>query len=129
MYNSLILPDLYFCITLWGFNTNIIFKLQKKAIRNSNSKFNAHTEPLFKELRLLKISDIFNLQCLKFHFNVTHRQTPVFVFTFFIQNNTAFTLKTTKTPHSYHRHTHNCQTLHQKVHPKVTHKHSNTNYR
>ena len=131
MYNSLILPHLDFCITAWGFNTNRIVQLQKKARRTiSNSKFNANTEPLFKELRLLKISDIFNLQCLKFYFNVTHRQTPVFFFTFFIQNNTVHSHETRQTPHSYHRHTHNnCRTPHQKVHPKVTHKHSNTNYR
>ena len=32
----------------------------------TNSKYNSHTEPLFKELKLLKISDIFKIQCMKF---------------------------------------------------------------
>ena len=113
MYNSLILPHLYFCITAWGFNANRIVKLQKKAIRTiSNSKFNAHTEPLFKELRLLKISDIFNLQCLKFYFNVTHRQTPVFFFTFFIQNNTVHSHETRKRHHIHITGTHTTTAKH-----------------
>ena len=113
MYNSLILPHLYFCITAWGFNTNIIVKLQKKAIRTiSNSKFNAHTELLFKELRLLKISDIFNLQCLKFCFNVTHRQTPVLFFTFFIQNNTVHSHKTRQRHHIHITSTHTTTAKH-----------------
>ena len=104
LYNSLILPHLYFCITACGFNINRIVKLQKKAIRTiSNSKFNAHTEPLFKELRLLKISDIFNLQCLKFYFNVTHRQNPVFFFTFFIQNITVHSHETRQRHHIHIR--------------------------
>ena len=30
MYNSLILPHIYFCITAWGFKCNRIFTLQKK---------------------------------------------------------------------------------------------------
>ena len=33
----------------WGFSTTRLFKLQKRAIRLiSLSKFNSHTEPLFK---------------------------------------------------------------------------------
>ena len=40
--------------------TKKIFKLQKKAIRIiSLAKYNAHTEPLFKTLNLLKMNDIF----------------------------------------------------------------------
>ena len=97
----------------WGFNTNIIFKLQKKAIRTiSNSKFNAHTEPLFKELRLLKISYIFNLQYKKLYFNVTHRQTPVFFLTFFIQNNTVHSHETRQRHHIHITGTHTTTAKH-----------------
>ena len=54
MYNSLILPHIYFCITAWGFECNRIFTLQKKALRIiTKSKFNSHTEPLFRELSIL----------------------------------------------------------------------------
>ena len=71
MYDSLILSHLQFGITCWGFDWNRIFKLQKRAMRiMTNKKFNAHTEPIFKELKMLKIKDIFNIQCLKFCSNL-----------------------------------------------------------
>ena len=44
-----------------------LFRLQKKAIRViAKQKYNAHTDPLFKEYKLLKIEDIFKTQSLKF---------------------------------------------------------------
>ena len=66
MYDSLILSHLQFGITCWGFEWNRIFKLQKRALRiMTNSKYNAYTEPLFKELEMLKVSDIFDIHlCL-----------------------------------------------------------------
>ena len=66
MYDSLILSHLQFEITNWGFGWDRISKLQKRALRiMTNSKYNAHTEALFKQLRLLKVNDIFDVQCLK----------------------------------------------------------------
>ena len=54
-------------ILLWGFNTHRLIKLQKRAIRIiTDSKYNSHTEPLLKSLNILKINDIFTIQCLKF---------------------------------------------------------------
>ena len=67
MYDSLIVSQLQCGITCWGLEWNRIFKLQKRSVRiMTNSKYNSHTEPLFKELKLLKISDIFKIQCMKF---------------------------------------------------------------
>ena len=64
MYESLVLSHLQFGISCWGFECDRIFKLQKRALRIlTDSKYNAHTEPLFKELKLLKVKDIFNVQC------------------------------------------------------------------
>ena len=40
------------------------------------SKYNAHSEPLFKELKLLKIEDIRKLQELKCYYKLVHRQLP-----------------------------------------------------
>ena len=63
LYCSLILPHLNYGSLAWGFDANRIFKLQKRALRCiTNSKFNAHTEPLFKQLNLLKIDDIFFIE-------------------------------------------------------------------
>ena len=43
-----------------------MFKLQKRAIRIvANSKYNAHTEPLFKLFRILKLSDVLILQTIR----------------------------------------------------------------
>ena len=44
--------------------------------RMTNSKYNAHTEPLFKELHLLKVKDIFDVQCLKFWYKFVNKKLP-----------------------------------------------------
>ena len=81
MYNSLILPHIYFCITACGFKCNRIFTLQKKALRIiTKRKFNSHTEPLFRELSMLKVEHIFQMQCLKLYYNVINERTPDFFF-------------------------------------------------
>ena len=49
LYNTLILSHLKYGVTAWGYKYDRIQKLQKKLVRIiSVSKFNAHTEPLFK---------------------------------------------------------------------------------
>ena len=45
---------------------------------HDKQKFNAHTEPIFKELKMLKIKDIFNIQCLKFWFKFVNNCLPSF---------------------------------------------------
>ena len=56
MYDSLILSHLQFGITNWGFEWDRISKLQKRALPiMTNSRYNVHTEPLFKQLYLLKV--------------------------------------------------------------------------
>ena len=83
MYNSLILPYINFGILLWGFKCSNIEKLQKKAIRCITcSRYNAHTEPLFKDLKLLKISDIFTLAKLKFYYKYVNANLPVRLLSF-----------------------------------------------
>ena len=56
MYNSFILSSLNYGILVWGYNTDRLFKLQKRAVRViSKSKFNARTDPLFQFfLQILK---------------------------------------------------------------------------
>ena len=77
IYNSLILSHINYGILIWGHHADRIFKLQKKAIRIiTKSKYNAHTEPLFKNLNLLKISDIFKLYQLKFFHKYINKQLP-----------------------------------------------------
>ena len=90
MYDSLILSHLQFGITAWGFEWERVAKLQKRALRIvTNSKYNAHTEPLFKCLNLLKINDIhvFDLQCLKFWHKFANDSLPSFFRDMFQYNN------------------------------------------
>ena len=87
MYDSLILSHLQFGITCWGFECNRLVKLQKRALRiMTNSKYNAHTEPLFKDLKLLKLDGILDIQCMKFFF--TNLQMTPFRSTFILYSDT-----------------------------------------
>ena len=63
----------------WGFQTNRIINLQKKALRIITlSNYNFHTEPLHKNLSMLKV-DIFKLQQLKFYYKYLHNNLPVYL--------------------------------------------------
>ena len=77
LYNSLILPHLQYSILCWGFNTGRVSTLQKRAIRIiTRSKYNSHTEPIFKQLGLLKLEDIFHLSLLKFYYKLQKNTLP-----------------------------------------------------
>ena len=77
IYNALIQPHLNFGVLLWGKKVKRIKKLQKWALRSiTSSKYNAHTEPLFIDLKLLKIEDIYRLSLLKFYFKYKNNLLP-----------------------------------------------------
>ena len=93
LYNSLIVSHINYCIMVWGFQTNRIIKLQKKALRIITlSNYNSHTEPLHKKLSMLKVDDILKLQQLKFYYKYLHNNLPVYlqkwkiIFNYDIQN-------------------------------------------
>ena len=80
LYNSLIVPHINYCITAWGFHRNRITIIQKKAIRIiTASSYISHTEPLFKQLNLLKVEDILTLQELKFYFKYNQGILPKYL--------------------------------------------------
>ena len=79
IYNTLIIPHLNYGILTWEFITDKILKIHKKAVRSITlSKYNAHTEPIFKTLKLLKINDIFRCQTLKFCYKLINGNLPVY---------------------------------------------------
>ena len=87
LYNSLILPHLQYGILSWGFKLSRLSKLQKRAIRVITcSKFNAHTEPLFKSLNLLKLEDMVSFNVLKLYYKLCHGNLPVYVTNLFTRN-------------------------------------------
>ena len=79
LYNTLILPYLSYGLLAWGLQSNKLENLQKKAIRTvTASKYNAHTEPLFKKLKILKVTDLCNLQEMKFIFKLENKMLPAY---------------------------------------------------
>ena len=81
LYNSMILPYLNYCNLVWGsaYKSNLqrIVILQKRVIRIvDKSYYNAHTEPIFKKLNLLKFQDIHLLHLGQFMFSFKNSILP-----------------------------------------------------
>ena len=56
-----------YCLLTWGFYYYRLEKLQKRFVKIISSiEYNAHSEPLFKALDILKIEHHFSQSCLKF---------------------------------------------------------------
>jgi len=84
LYHSLIMPYLNYGNLVWSSQQLSLAKLQKKAIQIvSNSKYNAHTEPLLKSLGTLKITDLCALHELKFCYKLENQQLPIYLSTIF----------------------------------------------
>ena len=75
-----ILPHFHYCLLLWGSvvkENHSLHLLQKKAIRIiTNSDYLAHTEPLCKTLRILKISDMFSVALWNFYYKLMNNKLP-----------------------------------------------------
>ena len=96
LYNSLILPHLQYGILTWGFCLGRLEKLQKRSVRIiTRSKYNAHTDPLFKSLNLLKLKDIYTnwvcwsytssssiiyYQCILWIWSLNRSEIPIITF-------------------------------------------------
>jgi hypothetical protein len=77
LYQTLILPHLTYGILIWGVNANELLRQQKKAIRVvTNSRFNAHTQPLMKKYELLNVTDLFKLRQLNFYYRLRNHMLP-----------------------------------------------------
>jgi len=87
IYNSLINSYLNYGALCWGYTNHHITILQKKAIRIiTNSKYNAHTAPLFRKLRILKIEDIVSRKLYRFYFRYCKKLLPhYFLYTSFVK--------------------------------------------
>ena len=95
IYNSLILPHLQYAILAWGFKLSRVFKLQKRAVRLiTKSKYNSHTEPLFKSMNLLKVEDIFKFHALKLFHKSCSGNLPEYFSNMFTVNPRSHTYET-----------------------------------
>ena len=74
LYYSLVYPYLVYCASVWAStyptNLNRLVLLQKKIIRIiSKMPFDAHTDPIFKSLQIMKLSEIYFFQVGKLMFS------------------------------------------------------------
>jgi len=77
IYYALIHSKLCYGLLVWGHKSLKLAKLQKRAVRVvTNSRYNAHTEPLFKRLNILKIHDIHKLQIYKLIYKIVNCSLP-----------------------------------------------------
>ena len=81
LYNSFIYPYYTYCNHVWGTacmsTLNPLVLLQKRIIRIiTGSKRLSHTDPLFKELGLIKLKDVNKFVIGKFMFRWYHDEVP-----------------------------------------------------
>ena len=74
LYYSLVYPHLIYCILAWGCAKqtylNPLTILQKRICRIlTDSAHYAHSDPLFKQMKILKFSDLYLLQCQIYMYN------------------------------------------------------------
>ena len=103
LYNALLLPHINYCLVTWGNQCKRINILQKRAIRLITlSKYNSHTAPLFKKLKLLTITDMLALQELKFYYKFTHNELPAYFQNWQIVTNSELRRHNTRRKHDIH---------------------------
>ena len=75
--SNVVLTTINYGLLQWGVESNRIELLQKIAIPlMTNSSYTAHTTPLFIELDLLKIQDMFKLKLLQFYYKLSSNLLP-----------------------------------------------------
>ena len=81
LYYSLVYSYLQYCILVWSstYPTHLrrLVLLQDRIVRIISEKgFDAHTDPLFKNLMILKLEDIYSLHVAKFMFSFKNTSIP-----------------------------------------------------
>ena len=89
IYHALISPHLNYGVMIWGRNVGDILKMQKRVVRIiTKSRYNAHTNQLFRRLRILKIQDLCALHDYKFCYRYEKRNLPEYFLSEMLQRNT-----------------------------------------
>ena len=108
IYNALILPHISYSIVSWGNLSNReitrLKTLQKKAVRLINrAKYNSHTDPLFQSSGILKIDDIYKIECIKLYLKNRKNLLPNYLSQQLIANNEIHTYNTRQTDDIHNR--------------------------
>lgn len=113
LYEALIQPHIEYGITIWGgtyeTHVNKLSLMQKRIIRNiTNSKYNEHTDPLFKRLGVLKVNQLYKLKMSKFMFKVSKNEMPKPINNLYKSNTSIHGYETRQRnhPHISYRRTH-----------------------
>ena len=104
LYNSLILPRLNYGILAWGHKSDRLFKLQKRAVRIINhSKYNSHSEPIFKSLKILKLHDLHKHKQLIFYYKLVNNMLPFYFSQLPIHTNSQVHKYDTRSPNNLYK--------------------------
>ena len=84
LYYTLIFPYLIYCILAWGSSypsiINPLVILQKRAVRIiTNNPHRASSDPLFKELSILKFKQLYDLYCSMYMYKVLMQNKASFI--------------------------------------------------
>jgi hypothetical protein len=99
LYFSLIYPYLVYGIPVWGSaydkHINKLIIMQKKVIRIiCGTKYNEHTNPLFCQLDILKLNDIYKMEVCKLVLKFKQNNLPAPLMNIFILNNDIYKRRT-----------------------------------
>ena len=88
LYNSLFSPFLQYGILVWGLTyetyINPVFLLQKRVVRAmSFENFTSPSTPIFLNLTILKLHDLFQLKLLTFVYDCVNKIAPSYFHSFF----------------------------------------------
>ena len=88
LYNSLFSPFLQYRILVWGLTyetyINPVLLLQKRALRAiSFEHFTAPSTPIFSDLKILKLQDLFHVKLLSFVYECVNKISPSCFHSFF----------------------------------------------
>ena len=112
LYHSFIYPYLTYCLEVWGGAGDVyllsLFKLQKRVVRMIKSlPYLSHTEPIFLDLKLLNIYQLYKQKILLFLFKYIHGCLPKLLNNHYIRN---VDIHSHVTRQQNKLHTHKCRT-------------------
>ena len=88
LYNSPILPRMTYCLLAGGDHHNKMYLLQKKVLRIITfSKLSAHSEPLLKQLPLIKFENMVKMQHVKLYNRYLNGNLTCYFLTLIINKN------------------------------------------
>ena len=88
IYFALVHSHLSYGILVWGSRSEMVLKQQKKSLRIiTDSKYNSHTSPLFHNMHILMVHDIYTLCVLKFYYRMENHTIPECLSSLQVTNN------------------------------------------